>query len=474
MLSERMRTGYNRLYAFILALIIVNTGYAQNAKFAAAAVRADLDYLYPSLQQTHYNLYAYVDRQKYDAHFRQLKEQVRGDSLSYLETVSLLQNLVSFANTGHCEIDFPAKAYIEYAYADGKLFPLELALEGDKAFVRKNFSDHTEITAGDEVFSIDGVPVNRILEKMYPFVSAERAYFKKAKIEFWSFPRLLFQLEGKKDSWDIVLRKGARREMIKLKGISVMQYEEKRNGELLNPQRTFRFYGQTAYLNPGPMNSLDTTDEKTYRAFVDSAMTVMQQHKTKNLVVDLRNNPGGHDTYSDYLVRYFATKPFRWSSSFRIRISKELQEQTRKRKDTTDYYATTILGNPAGSTVAYVLPAQQPVALQRRFTGKVYALVNRQTYSMAVVAAALMQDYHFASIVGEETGDVPTLYASQFSYDLPRTGITVKVPKGYIIRPNSDETLKGLQPDIRIKDHLLDDRDEILDGLLERLDKPSR
>jgi C-terminal processing protease CtpA/Prc len=88
---------------------------------------------------------------------------------------------------------------------------------------------------------------------------------------------------------------------------------------------------------------------------------------------------------------------------------------------------------------------------------------------MAAVAAAEIKDYRFATIVGEETGDFPTLHASQFSYTLPITGVLVKVPKGYIVRPNGNEVLKGVIPDIKIRDHLLDEKDEILNKLLETL-----
>lgn len=88
---------------------------------------------------------------------------------------------------------------------------------------------------------------------------------------------------------------------------------------------------------------------------------------------------------------------------------------------------------------------------------------------MAAVTAALIQDYKFGEIVGEETGDVPTLYASQFSYQLPKTNITIKVPKGYIVRPSGDKRLIGVKPDITISDHLLDTSDEILSQLLDKI-----
>jgi hypothetical protein len=38
-----------------------------------------------------------------------------------------------------------------------------------------------------------------------------------------------------------------------------------------------------------------------------------------------------------------------------------------------------------------------------------------------------------------------------------------------MVRPNKSEELKGVIPDKKIKDHLLDEQDEILDTLLEKL-----
>jgi hypothetical protein len=47
----------------------------------------------------------------------------------------------------------------------------------------------------------------------------------------------------------------------------------------------------------------------------------------------------------------------------------------------------------------------------------------------------------------------------------------MNIPKGYIVRVNGSEKEEGVIPDILIKDYLVDEKDEILDGLLERLNK---
>ncbi|MFD2513262.1 hypothetical protein ACFSRY_05245 [Pontibacter locisalis] len=88
---------------------------------------------------------------------------------------------------------------------------------------------------------------------------------------------------------------------------------------------------------------------------------------------------------------------------------------------------------------------------------------------MAAVSAALVHDFGFAELMGEETGAIPTLYASQFSFTLPQTGVVLKVPKGYIVHPNGDEQLKGVVPDHQVRDHLVDEVDEVLDYTLHKL-----
>ena len=101
---------------------------------------------------------------------------------------------------------------------------------------------------------------------------------------------------------------------------------------------------------------------------------------------------------------------------------------------------------------------------------KVYVLVNRQSHSQATVTAAQIQDYGFATIVGEETGEYPSLYASIFQFKLPNTQIPVNVSKGKIVRVNGSTAETGVIPDIYIKDHLLDEEDEILEGLLKQIE----
>ena len=98
-----------------------------------------------------------------------------------------------------------------------------------------------------------------------------------------------------------------------------------------------------------------------------------------------------------------------------------------------------------GEIFEFPIPIIQP--REPGYSGRVWALINRHSYSNATTVAAIIQDYGFGTVLGEETSDLPTSYASSAQFTLPGTGIVVTYPKAYFVRPNGDESLLGVIPD---------------------------
>jgi C-terminal processing protease CtpA/Prc len=171
-------------------------------------------------------------------------------------------------------------------------------------------------------------------------------------------------------------------------------------------------------------------------------------------VLDLRDNPGGDNSFSDPMIAWFATRPFRFASDYRLKasvvarqalariaaeypggISAQMLEAMRDRAD--------------GERFAFPIPDVQPRE-GTRYTGRVWALVNRHTNSNATAVAAIVQDYGFATVLGEETSDVPAGYGSIAQFTLPNTGIGVTYPKSHFVRPSGDTAARGVVPTYRI------------------------
>ncbi|MEO1515471.1 MAG: S41 family peptidase [Bacteroidota bacterium] len=454
-----------RCFLWLYLTLLATTTFAQ--LYPKALVLSDLDFVYRSLPSAAYDLYAYSSEEVFSKQYLAIRESLTKDSFDFREATNAFQQLVSSAHIGHAEIDFPAPAYRRYAMAGGTVFPLELAFERGKVYIRRNFSTQTDIPLGAELLQIDGKDIGYYLACIYPQISAERRYLKHAKMEFYSFPRLYWQVFGQRDEFAILVRTEQGTKEWALSAVDLIDGYELKRTDIVAGQQNLQFHhdGRVAFLQPGQFAG----DEEPFRQFIDSAFLRIREAGSDQLILDLRNHGGGHDAFSDYLIAYFADRPFQWQSEFHLRTSRLLQEQTRQQEDSSDSYSQAILTHSPGEAYPWRFEPQSPRPEAERFKGTVYVLVNRQTYSMAAVTAGLLQDYGFAKVVGEETGDFPSLQAAQFSYPLPETGIVLKIPKGRIVRVSGHSLGEGVQPDVYIGDHLLDEEDEILEGLLDLL-----
>ena len=435
-------------------------------QYSKTAVLFDLEYLKTSLEQTHFNLYAYTSKKDFERNFTKVKYSIQKDSFSSLEVKKLFQQVISKVNNGHTRIPFPVQEYIAYAQNGGTLFPLEVAVEEGRALVRKNWSATTTIRKGDELLRINGMALQDVFENIYPQISAERLYFKQAQLENMSLPRFYWLVFGEQKRFKVELKRNDVISTYEIMPINAIEGFEMKREDILKHERIFKSLSTTiAYIQPGDFGG----DLDRYKQFIDSSFTKINAKPYHHLILDLRNHSGGDDAFGDYLVSYIADKPFKWASRFQLKSSQQLKDHTRKHRDTTQAYWQSILSHNDGETYDFDFGFYEPQPKHKRFQGSVYVLVNRQSYSQSTVTASQIKDYGWGTLVGEETGEYPNLYASIYSYTLPKTGVTVEVSKGKIERVSSVNTEKGLIPDILIKDYLLDDKDEILDGLSEML-----
>lgn len=229
------------------------------------------------------------------------------------------------------------------------------------------------------------------------------------------------------------------------------------------PERELRLREDgIAYLRPGPFydsnpEATDPWDPRDFVSFVDESFERILAAKPRALLIDLRDNPGGDSSFSDPLVAWFADRPFRFYSRFTVRSSEaarkanlaRIAQASERGSPVSELYERLYAQHPPGSFFEVDFPAVPPRA-GKRFEGPVYLLINRHSYSNAVTVAALAQDFGFARILGEETSDLASTYGAMEQFTLPATGIVVGFPKARIIRPNGDESARGVVPDVAI------------------------
>lgn len=471
-----------RVLITFLLMAGIYPAFCQNAtrdKFSATEIRDDLSFLYKTLKEAHYNLYVKTNNKIFDREFKKLQHSIK-DSMTILQSHRLFQPFLALSGLSHCNIAYPfSPSYINYVMNKGTLFPFDISIVDRSLFITANYSEDSSIHVNDQILSINNTHGGKYLENMYTYISGDNDYLKSTQIDLLFFSRVNWFVYDRSDIYELKIKDSTGMiSDIKVKAIRAMDYEREAGKKisLVNSSREFKFIGDVAYLLPGVfLNTDGSTNISDHRSFekgqfaffIDSCFNVIRQSNTKNLVIDLRGNPGGDNSFSDEMISYFAREPFWFCSKFYVKTSAITKSFWENVKDTqVAVLRKLILENDNGKVFESPIIKCQPRPDSLQFKGNVYVLVNRYSYSNAVTSAALIQDYKFGIIIGEETADSPTTYAAIHQFNLPFTQLTVSYPKAFMIRPNGDRSLHGVIPDIPVKEILFNEMDEILDSTL--------
>ncbi|MGP1275135.1 MAG: S41 family peptidase [Caulobacterales bacterium] len=448
--------------------------------------RADLERLYTGLQSANADLFALTPRDVFEARFAELHA-------SYDEPVTRAQfhrdaqRFAALARQAHTRIEGLNPDWPALVAAGGPVFPLRFGVHAGEVIVTAAPQD-SGVVAGDRLLSLDGEPNPVWLARLVRNIAAETPAFAYGQLSLGE-PYYIWLEYGAPESFDVEIGRDGERLSLTLNAISLQALSA------LEPaQAAFSLAGrearmltpQIAYLRPGDFynieaeTSADQYDPQAlavYRGFIDGAFEGFIASGATDLVLDLRDNGGGDASFSDPVVAWFADRPFRFASDFRVRVSPETiaanQAQLEAMEDATgsmrERYAEIFARHEAGEMVSIDLPYTQPREGQR-FEGRVHVLVNRNSYSNAVTVAALIQDYGFGTVYGETTLDMATTYGAMEHFTLPHSGFLVAYPKALIVRPGGVEHPHPLQPDVTLPAPAVrGEADLMLDALLDRL-----
>ena len=451
------------------------------ASFAPEELRADFAQMYRGLESAHFDLYAFTPKSELDRRYAQVLQKI-DRPMTKLEAKILFESFAARVRMGHSRIDSPTAEWNAYRKSGGKGFPLSIRIVDERVYVAGNLSGLEAIKPGDEITRLNGRSMSSWLERTERHVSAETPYMAHSLMEY-DFAIYLWVELGAADAFDIVTRRGASPvQSTHLPARSSEEMEAVRRLQppgldLENPLRDAKLLdGGVAYLRPGPFynaeakTGADEWDVSGFRQFIDRAFDEFLKAKASRLIIDLRGNPGGDNLFSDVMVAWFATKPFRFASQFKIKVSAESVAANAARiandaeaagpisRQFADLYARSRIGD----VVDFAIPEASPRA-GTRFEGRVFVLIDRQSYSNAVAVAALVQDYRFGTIVGEATSDMATTYGAMEQFGLEHTGLKVGYPKARLVRPNGDLRARGVTPDVSIRVPIVQSpRDEVL------------
>ena len=460
---------FKSLCIFVLLAFQISAN-AVEEKLSPAQLQEDFTQLYQDLKSSHFNLFINVDEKDYDKYFETISKELKVP-LSPLQARIKFQKFVAFGKVAHAYINFPDADYRAFRDAGGRTFPVYVNINGDTWTVSKDYSENA-LPEGTQITHINGQPVQQLFQTLIKYISSDTPEIAASILES-RLHQYLWLRGQEQGTLQRAYTMAALREnkpvelninLINSKTLTSKIDEDKNDTATKNDAlRSFRVLKErVGYLKPGPFynveNPTDLLNNSQFVTFVDEAFEFFLDEEVSHLIIDVRQNPGGTNSFSDPLIAWFAKSSFKFASKFLIRSSEHAQASNEKRLAQADDSQNEIFNqlaqgyksNRQGSVFEFRIQPTSPRE-GKRYNGRVFVLIDRSSYSNAVSLAAIVKDYGFGSIIGEASVDFATTYASMETFSLTNSNIQVGFPKAHIIRPSGDNKAGPVFPDFSLK-----------------------
>ena len=483
-------------------------------------LKSDVDFVYKKLKQLHPDLYGYINKKELDYKFDSLKTTIQNPitSLAFYKKIS---PIIASIRQGHTYIYPPTrlmdkketKAIIKKG--TGPFSQFDFSLFNDKLYVIKNKSYNKTIKPGTEVVAVNGIkPIDLIREYNTYYSSDGYNTTLKKLYSGTRFPSYFTIENGLKDSlkytfkWnDSIKTITIHRHKADTTGNSLQKFKRKkivfdhsksksiRKKKRINGynkaenrfSRNLRFLEKDSSVAIMKINSFKLGN---FRTFYKESFNKIERNKSKNLILDLRDNGGGRLNEIVDLYSYLADSTFVFLDKSQV-VSKSSLLKGAYFNDGSfiekviktiyspllySYLLFTVHKSENGKNY-YTTETRHHKINTKSFKGKIYVLINGGSFSASSTISSNLKGSKRATFVGEETGGGYNGTVAGFmpNIKLPKSKLKIRIGL-MLIAPNHKTVIHGhgIYPDKEITPTLQDRIEEIdpeLNWILEDIKK---
>lgn len=416
-----------------------------NKYFPVNQLNADFVFFKTALQKAHPSLYRYQPKDSIDLYFKKAETKL-DHPMNELEYWEVLQSVLGKIGSGHTDLSFSKETSKQLKTTPHLVLPFVIYTENNRLYVSNIVqSKDTLLKPGSEILVINNQRGTDILKQMQNLMTGDgySTSFKDYKIER-SFTGFYNLLHGDQSQFLVTYSyKG----VIKTKLFKAIT------------QKAFSVSGnnlpRVIYPADIPATAIlrvPNFEYKDYFSLHEKLFKDILQHNIKNLVIDLRSNPGGKASVASDLMQYFMKKDFKFGLAEETFVAvndfKHLAEKTE-----TDNVPITKLENISRKLNMHIDNNEIRWLRVGGFTGNVYLLIDGGTYSAAALVAAAVKSQSDCIVIGEETGGGAMgcdggIFAA---VTLPSTRFRLYLPLLWIYAIDKERNYgRGVTPDIAI------------------------
>lgn len=402
-----------------ISLILITICSAQNSRIENWI--EDIDFYHKTLEKKHIDLYHTISKNKFNTEVLNIKEKLPKlkDFQVIVELMRLTHKVGEGKGDGHTSVPLWGMDLHKY--------PIKLFDFGNEIRVIGADENHKHLI-GKKIISIDGVSIDKVYSKvseLTPFTENKQSSMDRT-CSYMMISEILEALgvvktkskatftfiddNGVEDIESLSSYSKVELDSLKFEALQISNtyFKSSKDSKFQNLWFTSLNNSKTVYIKFGEYPS-----EKEMNDFSESVYNFIGKNKSKNLIIDLRNNYGG-----DFFI---------------------------------------------GQILASWLNACDSIL----WKSNVYVLIDRVTYSAAMVNALQFKRLLNAKVIGEPTGANPNGYQDLGQFKLPNSKLLITYTKR-LFRLQDIKT-NGLQPDVLIKPRWKNYKngvDEVLDWVL--------
>ena len=404
--------------------------YHFNQKTAAPKLREDVVLLKKILEANHPSLYWYTPKDSVDYYFNNAINSIN-DSLTETAFRNKVAYVISKIHCGHTAV----RLSVDYNRLLEKnrypMFPLSIKTWGDTMVVVGSYLPKDSIfKRGTIITSINGKTNKQLLDSMFQLIGTDGySNFYKSQMISGNFPmmyKLVWGLDsnytityldvlGKEQTATIsnyapaiVKVKPTRKVTDSLKAVvktlpkvKKLSRGQRRENKLLNLRSlSIDSTESTAYMR------LSTFSEGHLRTFFRRSFKKLEEAKTKNLIIDLRENAGGYVSNSNLFTKYIVNRPFKNADTVAA-ITKSIKHPYYVRESLKYWFCAHFVSRKMADGRYHDRRAETHYfspKTKHHFDGKVFILQGGYTYSASTMFTSTVKGQSNVTIVGEESG----------------------------------------------------------------------
>lgn len=449
---------------FTLLLLSIYSAFGQNADvknllldktLKKDSIKAEFAELYNLTNAIHPGQFMFCSKKEFDKTYLNLKNSIKTD-LSIVEYYKLTATLMAKIKDGHTAVD---RTQISSLLKDRLVFPFSIYKIKDNYFLDKSTIENKDYV-GLQVIKINGKEMNSIVKEIQKYIHLEGQNKTGFNTRFKNFPFYYFIL-NQTDKFEIeYLDSKNQKQKVIIKSISFQTFTNSISEQHEPLTTEFKTNNLAILKFHSFANGYNEPDRKVAEKKLDHFFAQLDSLKTKNLIIDVRDNGGGASEMSNYLFSYLTKEPYYYFDYIGVKYNsvknwKQYAQYPNNIEEINLSETKLINGlncyTETGSTDYWWFEQQQNKP--NYYKGNISVLINGGCFSTTGHLLSLLREYKIGKFYGEYSQGSNYSNSGMQAFVLPYSKTLVWIPifQFKMRTPNFRSDPKGIKPDIELQ-----------------------